>query len=52
MPILKINGIEYKQRPLQRVLGLVTLGFRTVAKGTFVPEVVFAHMDVQETKYC
>ena len=48
IPIYKINEVEYRQGPLQRALGLATLGFHTAARGTPVPEVVFAHMDVKE----
>ncbi|RLF19694.1 MAG: hypothetical protein DRZ82_04865 [Thermoprotei archaeon] len=48
IPISKINNVEYKQGPLQRTLGLATLGFHTAAKGVPVPEIVFAHMDAHE----
>ena len=50
IPLSRVNNVIYMQGPLQRALGLASLGFHTAAKGVPVPEVSFAHMEAEEAE--
>jgi len=50
IPLAKVNDVVWEQGPLQRALGLATLGFHTAAKGVQAPEVSFDHLDAAEAE--
>ena len=45
VPLAKVNNVVWRQGPLQRILGLASLGFHTAAMGVAAPEVCFDHLD-------
>ena len=50
IPFFKINNVVFRQGPLQRTLGLATLGFHTAAMGTYRPEVLFSNLSVEDAQ--
>ena len=50
VPLAKVNKVTWHQGPLQRVLGLASVGFHTAAVGTPVPEVQFTDLEAGEAE--
>ena len=50
IPFFKINNVVFRQGPLQRALGLATLGFHTAAIGAYRPEVLFSNLSIADAQ--
>ena len=50
VPLAKVNKVTWHQGPLQRALGLASVGFHTAAIGTPVPEVQFTNLEAEDAE--